>query len=137
MELKQLREKALELLEKYELPVEEEGILMEEESFMVFSPLYTYRCTKRILELLRKEANTLGINVFWDSNPTEENLMIYVSEEEDGDLQEDVEIRDDDKEEFLKEFHPYWLEAEKIFGLDPFHYTSRGFLIVFSWKSLD
>ena len=136
MRLKQLREKALELLEKYELPIEEEGILMEEEGFMVFSPLSdTYRCTKRVLELLRKEANMLGINVFWDSNPTEEDLMIYVSGEEDGDLQEDMEVSEDDKEEFLKEFHPYWLEAEEIFGLDPFHYTSNGFLIVFSWKS--
>ena len=136
MELKRLKERALELLEKYELPVGEEEILVDEESFMVFSPLSdTYRCTKRILELLRKEANTLGINVFWDSNPTEEDLMIYISGEEDWDLQEDVEVNKSDKEEFLKEAHPYWLKAEEIFGLDPFHYTSRGFLIVFSWKS--
>jgi hypothetical protein len=130
MRLGKLRKIALELLEKYELPVESAVFINDEgeRRFLVFSPLEdTYRCTKRVLRLLSKEANELGVKVYWESNPSEEELEIFANDE-DGNPPE--EISEEIVEEFLEQY-PYWVIAREVFGIEPLSHSSRGFLILF------
>lgn len=130
MKLGELRKIALGLLEKFELPVENETFINDEgeRRFLVFSPLDdTYRCTKRLLRLLTKEANRLGIEVYWESNPSEEDLEFFAIDE-DGNPPE--EISEEVVEEFLQEYS-YWVIAREVFGLDPLSPSSKGFLILF------
>ncbi len=147
MDLMELKEVAFYLMKKYDLPVGD--YIFSDGKLFIFSPLAdTYRATKRALRMLTKEAKTLGLEVNWESNPNEDEfyeiLYIWAEDElrEQGKNTEDEEEKEKIVEKYqekwkkdcLSMMDSLWIEAEKLFGLDPFDFESRGFIVVFSWK---
>ena len=142
----ELKEVALRLMDKYDLPVEDYAI--SNGRLLIFSPLAdTYRATKRALGMLTEEAESLGLEVIWEDNPDENQFeeilhtwAEYELREQGKDPEDEEELErviDSHYEKWKKDYlseYPLWIEAQKLFKLDPFDFKSRGFIIAFSWK---